>query len=413
MKAYPAYKDSGIEWLGEIPAHWEIRNLKYVATLQRGFDLPSEEREKGEIPIYSSGGLSGFHSEKSVDAPCVVTGRYGTIGVFYFVEEDFWALNTTLYCKNFWGNDEKFVWYLLQSISWLFIQYSLKSKVPGVDRNDIHPESVSLSSSITEQKEITTHLDRRTQQIDRLLEIKSKQIELLKEQRTAIINQAVTKGLNPEVPMKDSGIEWLGEIPEGWEARKFNHSASITSRQIDPRDEPYCDYILIAPNHIEKETGRLLDTETAKAQGADSGKYLCKKDQVIYSKIRPHLAKVCMCPSDNVLCSADMYPISTSKILTNKFLYFFMLSDIFTDLATLESERVAMPKINRESLGEFKIPIPPIEEQHQLISKLDKTIEKIDKTIESFQTQINQLKEYRTALISEVVTGKIDVREQV
>ena len=264
---------------------------------------------------------------------------------------------------------------------------------------------------IDEQTTIANFLDKETAKIDTLIEKQQRLIELLREKRQAVISHAVTKGLDPDVAMKDSGVEWLGEVPEGWEIYKFNHCALISEGQVDPRLKPYDDYLLIAPNHIEKETGNILALETAAEQGADSGKYLCKKGHVIYSKIRPALAKVCVCPVEKALCSADMYSIHCTNGLSNEFLYWYMLSPEFTSYAILQSDRVAMPKLNRETLGEAKMPIPSQVEQQEITTYLDTQTSKIDTLIQKANQAITLLKERRSALISAAVTGKIDVRD--
>src|SRR5690554_2988110 len=174
---------------------------------------------------------------------------------------------------------------------------------------------------VSEQTQNANILDRETAKIDALIEKQQRLIALLKEKRQAVISHAVTKGLDPNAPMKDSGVEWLGEVPAHWEVKKFSHCASIRNGQVDPTKEPYCNFTLVAPNHIESGTGRLIKCETAAEQETDSGKYLCKKGEVIYSKIRPALAKACIAPSDDTICSADMYPIKGCSGLTNKFLF--------------------------------------------------------------------------------------------
>ena len=185
-------KDSGVKWLGEVPEGWNTRQLKYVAKFQRGHDLPEANREEGPIPVVSSGGTTGSHNESRAKGPGIVTGRYGTIGMFYFVEGDFWPLNTTLYCVMMWGNHPRFLWYLLQNISSLFLVNSKKSAVPGVDRNDMHPVLVVLPPTIQMQKDIAVFLDRETATIDALIVKVEEAMEKLKEYRTALITAAVT-----------------------------------------------------------------------------------------------------------------------------------------------------------------------------------------------------------------------------
>ncbi|WP_335902307.1 restriction endonuclease subunit S [Shewanella algae] len=291
-----------------------------------------------------------------------------------------------------------------------------KTRSTGVidSRLRLYPESffdVSvLLPSIEEQRTIAAFLDYETARIDSLIDKQQRLIELLKEKRQAVISHAVTKGLNPDAPMKDSGVEWLGQVPEHWEVKKFNHCARIRNGLVDPTDIRYRDLVLYAPNHIEKETGKVIYRETALEQGADSNKYLCLKGEVIYSKIRPALAKVALCVEEIALCSADMYPISCTNGLSNSWLYWFMLSDNFTKAVVLDSDRVAMPKVNRDSLGAYRIPFPSTDEQVEISSFLRSQTEKLDQIENEAVNAIQLMQERRTALISAAVTGKIDLR---
>jgi type I restriction enzyme S subunit len=243
-----------------------------------------------------------------------------------------------------------------------------------------------------------------------LIEKQQVLIALLKEKRQAVISHAVTKGLNPNTPLKPSGIEWLGDVPEHWEVISFSQCVSITGGLVDPRIEPYKEYTMIAPNHIESKSGRILKLETAEEQGAESGKYLCEKNGVIYSKIRPALAKACICPEEHVLCSADMYPMQGILGMTNSYLFRLLLTDEFTAFTIMESDRVAMPKMNRESLGSTRLPIPPEAEQNEIAKHIEKSCTQIDKLVSIAKVAELLLQERRTALISAAVTGKIDVR---
>ena len=182
-------KESGIEWLGKMPAHWGVRPLWSVGQLQRGFDLTTEEHELGEVPVYSSSGLSGYHDKALVKGPGVVTGRYGTIGKVYYVPEDYWPMNTTLYIKNFWGNDPQFVFYLLQLLP--FDAFSDKSAVPGIDRNDLHRLRVP-HPPLREQAEIVCFLRATERQFSQVTEKAELMTVRLTEYRAALISAAVT-----------------------------------------------------------------------------------------------------------------------------------------------------------------------------------------------------------------------------
>jgi len=185
------FKDSGIEWLGEIPEHWEIKQLKFAVTFQRGHDLPLDDRIDGDVPILTSAGPSAWHNQAAAHGPGIVTGRYGTIGTFYLVEEDYWPLNTTLYSIDLRGNEPRFLWYMLQPLTELFLLNSAKSAVPGVDRKDLHMIPVTVPS-LDEQKNIASYLDGETARIDRLIDKVRRSVDLLREYRTALISAAVT-----------------------------------------------------------------------------------------------------------------------------------------------------------------------------------------------------------------------------
>jgi len=270
-----------------------------------------------------------------------------------------------------------------------------------------------------EQHDIADFLDRETAKIDTLVAKKRTLIERLKEKRTALISRTVTRGLPPDAAraggldphpkLKPSGIDWLGDVPEHWEVGKFSREVRIAEGQADPEIEPYSSMPLVAPNHIESGTGRLLARETAADQAAISGKYLCSAGEVIYSKIRPALAKAVLAPED-CLCSADMYPMTPTGLLRSRYLLRVLLSSQFTAWSILEADRVAMPKVNRETLSELRLPVPPPQEQDTIADFLDRETAKIDGMVTKVDTAIERLQEYRTALITAAVTGKIDVR---
>ena len=183
--------DSGVEWLDEVPAHWEVKRLKWAVTFQRGHDLPDQERQDGHVPVVSSSGVSATHSRPAARAPGIVTGRYGTIGHFYLVTEDYWPLNTTLYSIDLRDNSPRFLTHMLSSLSSLFVANAQKSAVPGVDRNDVHPIETAIPPP-PEQQNIADFLDRETRKVDALVEKVNEAIDRLNELRTALISAVVT-----------------------------------------------------------------------------------------------------------------------------------------------------------------------------------------------------------------------------
>ncbi|WP_323081266.1 restriction endonuclease subunit S [Klebsiella variicola] len=441
-KAYPEYRDSGVEWLKAIPEHWKISKLRYQFVFDKGLTITKEHLQDEGIPCVNYGEVHskyGFEVDPEIHTLKCVSDKYlkdnsssllakGDI-VFADTSEDidgsgnFTQLVTdtvtfagyhTIIARPFERENSRFYAYLLDCKELRSqVRHAVKGvKVFSITQAILRNLSIWLPSK-DEQAKIAAFLDHETAKIDKLIEKQQQLIEFLKEKRQAVISHAVTKGLNPDVPMKDSGVEWLGEVPEHWKLIKFSHCVSIRSGQVDPRKFPYCDYWLIAPNHIVSGEGRIINLETAKDQGADSGKYLCRTGEVIYSKIRPALVKACLSPSDTVLCSADMYPMTSYNGLTNNFLLLYLLSDVFTRFAVNQADRVAMPKINRESLSDCKIPVPPIDEQEKICSHAREALEKLDVLLQKSQLTIEIFQERRTALISAAVTGKIDVRDWV
>jgi type I restriction enzyme S subunit len=184
-------RDSGIAWLGDVPAHWEVKRLKWAIMLQRGHDLPADERGQGDVPLVSSAGISAFHDVAIARAPGIVTGRYGTIGVFHLIEEDYWPLNTTLYSIDMFGNDPKFLRALLESLSPLFLLNSKKSAVPGVDRNDVHLIDVALPS-VEEQNQIAAYISTEEVRHEQVTKNAESAITRLTEYRSALITAATT-----------------------------------------------------------------------------------------------------------------------------------------------------------------------------------------------------------------------------
>jgi type I restriction enzyme S subunit len=447
-KPYPAYKDSGVEWLGEIPAHWEVKRLRSTLTsCQNGVwgDEPDGLRDVVCVRVADFDRV-GFRVDiaeptlRSID-PRVVAARGLRPGDLLLEKSGggenqpvgavvLYDHTTPAVCSNFVArvtiaerHDPRFLTYMHVALYALRVNtrhIKQSTGIQNLDSASYLSESTGLPSE-PEQRTIAAFLDRETARIDALVAKKERLIALLQEQRTALITRAVTKGLpstgsgqaTPTVPMKDSGVEWLGEIPAHWEVKKWRYCCHVTEGQVAPDDERFRDRILIAPNHIESGTGRILYTETADEQGAISGKYLVAPGDIIYSKIRPSLNKVCIADG-HWLCSADMYPVAiTEKRLKARFLQYFMLSEPFVRLMVDESMRVAMPKVNREKLSACPLVIPHPGEQEAIAAFLDRETARIDALVAKVREAIERLRELRTALISAAVTGKIDVREEV
>lgn len=186
-------KPSGVEWLGDVPEHWEVKRLKWVTRLQRGYDLPAEQRIPGPFPVVSSGGIIGTHSESQSNGPGVVMGRYGSTDAVFFIESDFWPHNTALFVTDFQGNRPRWCYFVLRTIS--KADHSGKSAVPGVDRKDLYEIEVAVPP-VGEQDAIVVGIENASERLDRAVAGAQREIDLLREYRTRLIADVVTGKLD-------------------------------------------------------------------------------------------------------------------------------------------------------------------------------------------------------------------------
>ena len=241
-------------------------------------------------------------------------------------------------------------------------------------------------------------------QIDELIRIKERQIELLQEQRTTLINQVVTKGLDPNVEMKPSGVEWIGEIPAHWKVEKIKHIATLVSEKSIPETNA----IKISPENVESETGKVLNFYSS----YDAVGVKFQDGDVLFNKIRVYLNKVVFAKYDGYSLG-EMIVIRPTLQRIGKYLFYLMLSNRFIEYCDSISYGAKMPRTAVDDILNAKIPIPSNQEQKQIANFLDRKTKQIEKLIAAEQRKIELLKEYRQSLISEAVTGKIDVRNEV
>lgn len=275
-----------------------------------------------------------------------------------------------------------------------------------LDFNELGKKYILLPP-IEMQKRIVSYLNLKCAEIDALHTDIEKQIETLEEYKKSIITEAVTKGLDPDVEMKDSGIEWVGMIPKNWNVTKFKYICSVKTNLVNVKK--YQEYPQISPDNVEKDSGILLNYSTVAEAGVISDNHLFFKGQILYSKIRPKLNKATIAPF-NGLCSADMYPIETNE--NTMFVLYMILSQYFLNQVSLVTEdRVKMPKINQEELGVIKIVLPDnINEQEKIVLYLHQKCQDISKAIEEKKEQLETLEQYKKSIIYEYVTGKKEVQ---
>ena len=422
MKRYDSYKDSGVKWLGEIPSHWEVKRLR-AALSERKERFNSAEslmilsliKDKGIIP-YDEKGEVGNKSKDDhtqykvarkgdlvINSMNVIIGSLGITPYDGYISPAYYA---------FKPNNNIFLSYYNYILSLRKVQQSIRCFSKGIMEIRLKISAYDFLSmpfpfpTIKEQEAIANYLDSATSKIDEVIAQQQKMIDLLNERKQIIINNAVTKGLDPNVKMKPSGIDWIGDIPEHWEVSRFKSCSFVKANLVHPQN--YLSYQQISPECIEKNSGRLIGNKTVADAGVISDNHYFKKGQILYSKIRPALNKAIIAPFDG-LCSADMYPIET--INHPNFMLYVILSHYFSGQVQLVvNDRVKMPKINKEELGEIVVTYPPkIVEQGMISSYIERELDKIQSVILKYNKQISLLQERKQIIINDVVTGKVKV----
>ncbi len=415
------FKDSGIEWLGEIPEHWEIVKLKYLGNFQNGISINSEAFGAG-YPFVSYGdvynnisipfNVKGLVNSTEIDRK-VYSVKQGDIfftrtsetideiGIssvcLKTIENAVFAgflIRFRAYKKNLDNNFTKF--YFRRNLN----QYFFAKENGLVTRASLSQELLGklpvIIPPLKEQEQIANFLDEKCEQIANFIEKKEKLISLLKEQKQVLINETITKGLDKNVNFKDSGIEWFEEIPQHWNILKLKHIASLRNQKSNNID------FRIGLENIESKTGKFIPSSEVVFEEDGIG---FKKGDILFGKLRPYLAKVFLTDRDGICVSEFL--VLKIKSESNKFIKFLMLSSLFIDIVDSSTYGTKMPRANWEFIGNLKIPLPPLKEQEQIVNFLDEKCEKIDLLIEKTKKQIKLIKEYKTTLINQAVCGRI------
>ncbi len=416
MKRYPEYKESGVDWIGEIPKNWNLCMLKYMARLVYGDTLISENRENGEVPVYGSNGVIDAHSSANTLSPTIIVGRKGSLGKIQYSDVPCFVIDTAYFIDERTSHvNLRWLYYVLQALK---LERFRNSIIPGLKREYTEIQHIPLITE-EEQTQIANFLDRKTGQIDELIRIKERQVELLQEKRTALINQAVTKGLDPNVEMKPSGIEWIGEIPTHWEIIRLRYLGILQNGISKDADSfgvgsPFLSYGDVYNDETlpAQVKGLVESTET------DRARYSVKEGDVFFTRTSETteeigISSTCMKTIENCVFSGFLIRFrNISKVLTKDFSKYYFPSHLPRIFLAREVNIVTRSSLSQELLKRLPVLLPSPKEQEEIANFLDRKTEQIDELISTEQRKIEFLKEYRQSLISEVVTGKIDVRNE-
>jgi len=436
MKQYEKYKDSGVEWLGEIPEHWTFGKLKWFSTIYAG-GTPSTTIESywknGNIPWLNSGTVNQkritsasnyiteealkYSSTKWVPKGSLVmalAGQGKTKGIVAILEIDA-TCNQSMAAiiPNSQKCNNEFIYY------WLESNYERIRGLAGSESRDgLNLELVGGIQCplppLTEQINISIFLNLQTSIIDQLITEKESLITKLQEKRKALINEVVTKGLNPNAPMRDSGIEWLGMIPKHWKVTKINRAFNEIGSGTTPTSgssKYYENGDINWLNTGDLNDGVIIKTNkriTSVATKEFSTLKLYPKGSVVIALYGATIGKLGLLEIETTTNQACCV-LSNSKSITQKYLFYYLYSSREHIISLAYGG--GQPNISQELIKQLPILQTSIEEQSEIVEFIESRNTKIEQTISEIQIQIQKLKEYKTAVISEVVTGKVDVRE--
>jgi type I restriction enzyme S subunit len=420
MKKYDNYKDSGVEWIGNIPFQWSCTKLKFHTEkiIDGAHFTPTYiEKSNDSIPFLR---VTDLHSKEILldDVKYIPTKEHnelikrckpekgdlllsknGTIGLMKIIDWDWeFSIFVSLCLLKFEKSLlNKFFYYFFESniVDQQLFESSQKTSVSNLHLEKIKELRLTLPP-IEEQTAIANYLDHKTTQIEHLIAKKEQFIQLLEEERVAVINQAVIKGIVPNVEMKDSGIEWLGEIPEHWELKRMKYLCDVTTggKDTENREDDGEYPFFVRSQTIERISTYSFDGEAILTAGDGVG--VCKVWHYVNEKFDFHQRVYMMCNFKPVL---------------GKYLFYYLKENFGKEVMKL-SAKSTVDSLRRPMFQNFMVCFGSLEEQKQIISHIEKEELRIETLINKYHQEIELLKEYKTALISEVVTGKVDVRNE-
>ncbi len=423
LEKYSSYKDSGVEWLGEIPEHWAVKKLKFISKIKTGYtpDMTKKDNyiEDGTVwvkpdnlnefrPIINSKekvSSIGLKQQNLVPKNSILVNCIGTIGKFGIAGIDL-ITNQQINAIIFNGN-------VAESFGKYLIFASKDEHNKHANGNVVQILNTTAQGNIQfalppkeEQTRIALYLDEKTSQIDSAISQKEKLIELLKERRQITINEAVTKGLDKDVEFKDSGVEWLGQVPNHWDVIKVKNIFNLI---IDPAPKANNEELLSIYTDIGVKPRKELEEKGNKASTTD-GYWRVNKGDFIVNKLLAWMGAIGLSEYEGVTSPA--YDILRAKVpIVGRFYHELFRLKVFSEEMKKHSRGIMEMRLRLyfDKFGDILVPYPPKDEQVQIVEYIENQTAKIDKAIELQQNYISRLKEYKASLIDSVVTGKVRV----
>lgn len=414
MKRYPKYKDSGVKWIGEIPEHWEVRREK---TLFYNLDYLREpisaEKRSRKNPIYDYYGASGVIDTidyYNVDDTVLLIGEDGAnlrmrnLPLIYKASGKFWVNNHAHILKPKDGVDYDYMYYALESTD--YNDFITGAAQPKLSQENLSKVKYPLPPQ-NEQQAIVAYLDEKVGKIDRYISEKEKEIVALDELKQATIANAVTRGLDPNAPLKDSGIKWIGNIPQHWEVKQMRNYLTLVSEKNHPEKQ------LLS---VTREQGVIIRNTESKEENHNyipddlSGYKYVKEGQFVINKMKSWQGSYGVSDYEGIVSPA--YYVCDLSFPCKEFFSKAVRSKAYIPFFTQYSKGIRVDQWDLSTIGLKTIPFiePPIEEQQAIVDYINTKTAKIDQMKDGIKSEIEKLKEYKQRLISDVVTGKVCVK---
>lgn len=437
-QVYSEYKDSGVEWLENTPVHWDAKPLKFLCTYNDEVlaDSVSDDYEIEYVDIGSVSATEGVTKTESMffgkapsrarrivrDGDVIISTVRTYLEAIASIDNQPENLVVSTGFAVIRPNSilhKGYAAFCLRASGFIkeVVAQSVGVSYPAINASDLVNIKVP-EPTLEEQQKIANFLDHETARIDTLIEKQQQLIKLLKEKRQAVISHAVTKGLNPNAPMRDSGVEWLGEVPEDWDVYKLKHACSeiflgLTSKvdYVETNGVPLVRALNISGGVLDLTTAREISVE----QHKKLTKYRCAtRDDVLLSKSGTIGTAAIVDTDVEFSIYESIFALrAIKKIMLPEYLLFFIQSSVAKAQYARDSVGMGVHHLNMPDIQEVRMPTPPIKEQELILDKLRQDLSKFDQLIARAEYSIGFMHERRTALISAAVTGKIDVRNWV
>ena len=424
MERYETYKDSGVEWIGEIPADWTIAPLKTLASIVAGQSPSNDDvADEGSLPFLQGkaefGTLHPFpvhycdRPKKVADEGSILMSVRAPVGEINVADQAY-GIGRGLCAIEPETIDSVFLRYALSVSDSALRSYATGSTFEAVTAGQIGNLPVAVPNSKLDST-IADHLDAKTAEIDALVANCEREVGLLQEYRKAVISEAVTKGLDPDAPMRDSGIEWIGEIPEGWLCA--NLSKVIKSIQTGPfgsqlHAEDYSDDgEICVVNPANLIGGRIVTascSRISKILASSLSQHLMHVGEIVFGR-RGEMGRCALVEEDGLFCGTGSIELELLDSVLPSFAVYYLQCDFVKSYLELRSVGTTLQNLNTGIIATIPFVLAPIEEQKAIVSYLDAKTAEIDSLSEAKQSMADKLREYRKSLISEAVTGKFKV----